>query len=102
MASTDRIHFNLDTAERPDHFEVFVANIAGKAVPISDPADLDYKVLLAVDSPFEFFRHCMSQEDRDLLAAQDMPGWRLGLLLEAYLKHYKAEERIDERKRLGF
>lgn len=102
MASTDTIHFDLDTVERDTEFEIFAANINDRRIEISDPADIAYQDLLACDTPMEFFRYTMSVEDRDFLAEQRIAGWRLGKLLEAYLKHYRAEERIDERKKIGF
>lgn len=108
MAATDKVHLNLDTAERPadQQFELFATVINGRRIEISDPAEIDYKDLLTIDTPLQFFRYTMAEEDRDYLAAQNLKGWQLGLLLEQYLTHYRAEERIDERlaqrKKLGF
>lgn len=102
MASTDKIHFNLDEAAREETFDLFVAVVNDRRIEISDPADIDYQDLLACDSPIEFWKFTMSQEDRDWLAEQRIKGWRIGLLLEKYLKHYKAQERVDARKKLGF
>ncbi len=108
MASTDKIHLNLDEVQRPEdqQFEVFATVINGRRIEISDPAEIDYKDLLTIDTPLQFFRYTMSEDDRNYLAEQNLKGWRLGLLLEGYLKHYRAEERIDQRleqrKRLGF
>jgi hypothetical protein len=104
MASTDKIHLNLDEAERPDDqkFDLFAFNLKDRRIEVSDPAEIDYQDLLECETPIEFFRFTMSQDDRDFLAAQRMPAWRLGLLLEKYLTHYKAKERIDQRKKLGF
>ncbi len=106
MASTDKVHLNLDTAERPEEFELFATVINGRRIEIGDPADIDYKDLLTIDTPLQFFRYTMSEEDRNWLAEQNLKGWRLGLLLETYLRHYRAQERIDERleqrKKLGF
>lgn len=102
MASTTKIHFNADTAERGDDFEVFTTVIQGREIQITDPADMDYQDLLGCETPMEFLRFCMKEEDRDFLRTTRIKGWRLGLLMEAYLGHYKAKERIDERKKLGF
>ena len=104
MASTDVIHFNADTAERPDEFEVFTAVVGDKTLRITDPADIDYQDLLQCETPLEFFKYAMSQEDRDHLANTRLKSWRLNLLLEAYLKHYRASERVDKdvRAKLGF
>ena len=106
MASTDVVHLNLDTAEREDKFETFAVVIHERRVEISDPAEIDFKDLLQIENSMQFLRYCMSQEDRDWLAEENLKGWELGLLLESFLKHYRATERIDERldqrKRLGF
>lgn len=102
MADTGKVHFDLDTVERDETFEPFAVTIKGRRIVISDPADIDYQDLLTVQQPLEFFKFTMSQEDRDYLREQHFPGWRLGKLFEAYLDHYKAEERIDQRKKLGF
>ncbi len=106
MPSTDVVHFNLDTEERGEEFEVFATVIRERRIEISDPAEIDFKDLLSIDNPMQFFRFCMKQEDRDFLAEQNLKGWELGRLLDRFLTHYKATERIDERlenrKKLGF
>ena len=102
MASTDKIHLNLDTAEREQEFETFAVNIGDRRIEITDPAEIDWNDLMNCDSPVEFWKYTMKQEDRDYLAAQKLKSWRIALLLEKYLAHYKAEERVDARKKLGF
>lgn len=108
MAATDKVHLNLDTAERPEdqQFELFTTVVNDRTITITDPAEIDYKDLLTIETPLQFFRYTMSEADRDFLAEQNLKGWKLGLLLESYLTHYRAEERIDERlaqrKKLGF
>ncbi len=110
MASTDKIHFNLDEIERDDEFEVFTFAVKGadgeqRTLQATDPADIDYQDLLAIESPVQFFRYTMSQEDRDFLATTRIKGWRLGKLVEKYLEHYKAADRVgneEQRRKLGF
>lgn len=103
MASTDKIHFNADEAERPQEFEPFVTVLNGRTITISDPADIDFQDLLEIENPMGFFKYTMSQEDRDWLASErGIKGWRLGLVLEQYLKHFQAADRIEQRKKLGF
>ena len=103
MASTDKVHFNLDTVERrpEETFDVFATVIEGRRIEITDPAEIDYQDLLGCDSPLEFLRFTMTEEDREYLRSTRIKGWRLGKLIEAYLAHYKAEERMDKKK-LGF
>lgn len=105
MTTPEKVHLNLDTVERdPEHsFEVFAFVLNGRRIEIQDPAEIDYQDLLECESPAEFLRYTMTEEDRDYLAgAKGLKGWRFGKLLEAYLKHYKAAERVDDRKKLGF
>lgn len=111
MASTDKIHFNLDEVERDDKFEVFTFAATDKetkeqrTLRATDPADIDYQDLLAIETPAQFFKYTMTQEDRDFLAKTRIKGWRFGKLIEAYLAHYKAQERVgteEQRRKLGF
>lgn len=111
MASTDKIHFDLDAVERGEDFEVFAFPVTNqetkerRILHATDPADIDYQDLLAIETPVQFFRYTMSQEDRDFLATTRIKGWRLGKLVEAYLEHYKAQDRVgtaEQRKKLGF
>lgn len=104
MASTDKVHFSLDTIERPKNqvFETFYADLFGRRIAISDPAEVDWRTLATISKPMDFFKHCMSQEDRDWLADQDgIEAWQMGQLLEYYFEHYQAEKRIEERRALG-
>lgn len=103
MASTDHIDLNLDTAERPkDQVKgAFAFTWKERRILLSDPAELDYRKLLEVESPVGFLRYTASQEDRDFLASEEgaMEGWRLGLLMEKYYKHFGLDK---ERQKLGF
>ncbi len=110
MASTDKIHLDLDELEREDDFETFTFVVTDKdgekqTLQATDPADIDYQDLLAIDSPVQFFRYTMTQEHRDILAESRIKGWRLGKLVEKYLEHYKAADRVgneEQRRKLGF
>lgn len=103
MASTDHIDLDLDSAERPKEQvkPAFVFAWKGRTISLSDPAELDYRKLLEVESPIGFLRFTASQEDRDFLASEEgsMEGWRLGVLMEKYYKHFGMDQ---ERKKLGF
>lgn len=106
MASTDKVHFVVDEAKRPDTevFETFTADVKGRMITFGDPAEIDYQDLLACETPMQFWKFTVAQEDRDYIAECRMEGWRLGALLTAYLEHYRAAERVDvdTRKKLGF
>lgn len=103
MASTDHIDLNLDTAERPaDQVKpIFSFVWKERRIELTDPANVDYRKLLEVDSPVGFLRFTASQEDRDFLASPEgsMEGWRLGLLMEKYYKHFGMDK---DRQKLGF
>lgn len=101
-SAVDRIDLNLDTVTRDQEFAPFVFVVGDRAIELGDPAELDYQDLLECDTPLQFIRYTATEEDRNFLAQQRIPGWKLGRLLEEYLKHYKAEERVDARKKLGF
>ena len=101
MASTDRIDLNLDEETRDTSYQPFVFYWKGRTISLSDPAELDYRQLLEVESPVGFLRYTASQEDRDFLASEEgkMEGWRLGRLIEKYYKHFGMDK---ERQKLGF
>lgn len=105
MASTDKVHFVVDDAQRDEKpIDPFVADIKGRLVTFGDPAEIDYQDLLSCETPMEFWKYTVSQEDRDHIATTRMESWRLGALLKAYLEHYRATDRVDAdvRKKLGF
>lgn len=105
MASTDRIDLDLDALERPEDqkAEEFAFNWKGRRIVLSDPAELDYRQLLEIDNPLGFLRYTASQSDRDFLAsdAGKMEGWRMGVLIEKYYKHFNLGQG-ENRSKLGF
>lgn len=103
MASTDHIDLNLDTAERPaDQIKPDFAFVwKERRIVLTDPANVDYRKLLEVETPLQFLRFTAQQEDRDFLASPEgsMEGWRLNLMMEGYYKHFGMDK---ERQKLGF
>ena len=97
----DRIDFDLDNVERESKTKPFTFNWKGRAISLSDPAELDYRELLEIDNPLGFLRYTASKEDRDFLASDEgqMEGWRMGKLIEAYYKHFGLDQ---NRNKLGF
>jgi hypothetical protein len=106
MASTTKVHFVVDEAKRPDSqkFETFVADVKGRTIEFGDPAEIAYQDLLSCETPMEFWKYTVSEKDRDHIAETRMESWRLGALLNAYLEHYQASDRLDKdvRAKLGF
>jgi hypothetical protein len=97
----DHIDFNLDDATRDQTFKPFAFTWKGKKMELSDPAELDYRKLLEVETPLHFLRYTASQETRDFLASPEgtMEAWRLNKLMEAYYRHFGMDK---DRSKLGF
>lgn len=93
------IIFDLDAEERDDVKEPFVANIGGRAITMTDPEDIDWQDLLDIENPVAFLRFCVSDDDRDHIFEQSMPGWKLGRLMDAYMKHYGVDKKMREFER---
>ncbi len=88
--STDHVDLNLDEIER-EQSEIkgpfsFVCD--GKRFMLSDPADLDWRQLLEIDDPIAFFRYCMPADQKEDFKALNVPGWKLGKIIEGFQKHY--------------
>lgn len=90
MPSDQKIHLDLNSVERDVHYNDFVFDWKGRTMSLSDPAELDFRKLLEVDTPIGFLRFTMSQEDRDFLASEEgqMETWRMNKLIEAYYRHF--------------
>lgn len=85
-----QIAINLDTVERPEEElkPPFVAAIGGKELTFLDAAELEWDDLAQMDSPEDFVRLTLSDEDQETLYAAKLPGWKFGQLWEAYQRHY--------------
>jgi len=90
MASTDHIDLDLDSLERDVTYKPFVFGWKGRTISLSDPAELDFRQLLEVETPIGFLKFTASQEDRDFLASDEgwMESWRLNKLIEKYYRHF--------------
>lgn len=93
MAPVDKVTLNLDSLEREDPREPFSVVVAGKRIVMSDPADLDWKILLELreDNPAQFFRHVVSADDQNHFRKAAIPGWKMRKLMEMYQEHYGLE-----------
>ncbi len=88
--SDQHVDINLDEIER-EQDEVkapFAFVVEGQRFTLTDPADLDWKQLLEIDDPVAFFRYCMPQPQKTAFKELDVPGWKLGKIIEAFQKHY--------------
>lgn len=96
----EEITLNLDTVERPGGpIKPFSAVVEGRRIVMTDPEDIDWQDLLEIEDPLDFLRHCVSDEDRTYLRGVKIPGWKFGVLMERYQKHYKLDEKIREAQR---
>lgn len=96
------VDFDLDTVERPREEQVehpFRTNVNGTVITMLDPSDLDWQDLLSIDTPSGFLQYAINTEDRTYLRKQKIPGWKFNLLMEAYMAHYRMEERMEEARR---
>ena len=88
--SPESVDLNHDTIER-EQTEVkppFAFAVDGHRFVLNDPADLDWKQLLEIDDPIAFFRYCMPQDQKDVFKSLNIPGWKLGKIIEGFQKHY--------------
>lgn len=84
-----KVAFNLGTAEREKVYEPYtVALSTGEVITLTDPADLDWKQILLIENPADFFKYCVSEEDKELLRKEPIPGWKMRLLIEDFQRHY--------------
>jgi hypothetical protein len=89
-SSPDHIDLNLDEIEREQSQvkQPFAFALAGHRFVLNDPADLDWKELLEIEDPIGFFKHCMPEEQKEIFKTLDVPGWKLGKIIESFQKHY--------------
>lgn len=85
-----KVSLNLDTLEREDPREPFSIVISGKRIVMSDPSDLDWKVLMDLNenNPMQFFRYVVAPDDQAHFKKADIPGWKMRKLMELYQEHY--------------
>jgi hypothetical protein len=84
----NKVALNLDTLEREDRYDEFASVIGGRRIVFTDAAELDWQVLAELDSPEDFIENCTTDEDREHILKQSIPGWKFRALWEAYQAHY--------------
>lgn len=92
---------DLDALERPekDVKPPFVVKIADRKITFTDPGEIDWQDLAAVDVPADLFAVALSREDRQFFREQRIPGWKFNELMRSYYVHYDFEEKIKAAKR---
>lgn len=89
MPENQKVTFNLATVERERTYEPYVIALAsGETIVMTDPADLDWTDILKIENPADFFRFCVSDEDKEKLRKEKIPGWKMRLLIQDYQQHY--------------
>ena len=88
ISSIEKINLNLDTVEREQVYEPYVVVVDGHPITMTDPKDLDWKVLLTIDRPSQFFAHVVSDEDKQIFKKAMIEGWKMEMLLRDYQTHY--------------
>lgn len=74
----------------------FTFQLGGREITMIDPSTLDWRDLMEIENPVYFLKYALSEEvpegqtvsDKEHVKAQAMPGWKLGKLIEGYIKHY--------------
>lgn len=88
-SSVPKVAFNLDTVERERVYEPYVVALStGETITMTDPADLEWQDILLIENPADFFRFCVSEEDKQKLRKEKIPGWKMRLLIADYQTHY--------------
>lgn len=92
--SSQAIALNLDTAERDSKEirEPFAFVVGGRQLVLSDPADLDWQVVNAIDDEVEYLKSAMKPDDLEHFLAQPIPLWKIEQLGRKYQEHYGAGE----------
>lgn len=95
------VDFDLDSVEKDaaDIRPVFVTNVKGRKVEMTSPDDVDWQDLLLMQNPVELLNFVVSKEDLAHIRAQNIPGWKLGKLMDAYSLHYGLDERMRKAQR---
>jgi hypothetical protein len=95
------VALDLDSMERPakDIKPPFRFVVAEREITMLDPAEIDWRDLITLESPMQFINFTMSQDDRTFLLAQDLPGWKFNQLMDAYYRHYDLESLIRNAQR---
>lgn len=97
----ENVNLNLDAVERPaeDRVDPFKVVVGGRVITMTDPEEIDWQDLLTIEDPIQFLEFCVSEEDRDYLAEQKIPGWKFGHLIQGYQKHFKIDKKIAQAQR---
>ena len=98
---TPGVVLDLDAEERPaaEVKPPFIVTVGERVLTLADPGELDWKDLASVEIPSDLLRIAMSQEDRQHLFKQALPGWKFNILMESYYNHYDLEDKIRQAKR---
>jgi hypothetical protein len=82
-----KVNLNLDELEREGKAP-FAFVLGGKRVEMKDPAEIDFKDLLAIEHPANFLKFALSDEAKQVLYENDLPGWKFNKIIEAYMEYY--------------
>jgi hypothetical protein len=83
-----KVHSNLDEAERDSTYETFAFVLNGQRVEMVDPREIEFKDLMTIEHPANFLKFALSPEAKKLLAETDLPGWKFNKLIHDYMDHY--------------
>lgn len=92
---------DLDALERPakDVKPPFTVKVGDRVLTMQDPEELDWQDLLDLQHPIDFLQYVLSDDDRQHLMNQNMPGWKLSKLMDKYTKHFDIDKKMREAER---
>src|SRR4051794_38062988 len=87
MSESDRIDLNLDTLEPEKKYSEFSFALEDNRYAMMNPADIDWKDLMAISTVAQFSKLAMSEADYKAFREARLPGWKLNKLFEPSAKH---------------
>lgn len=84
------VMLNVDTLERRkgEAKDPFAFLLAGRRIEMKDSSEIDWQVLMELDHPIDLLRATLSKEDREFLAEQRFPGWKLREIMRRYYDYH--------------
>lgn len=86
---SESVPFDLDAVEREASGEPFKFTLGGESFTLDSPEAADWRVDPRSPEGLQtLLRGMMGKDQFDRFEQHEMPGWKLGKLLEAAMRHY--------------
>ncbi len=84
-----KVNLSLDDLEKENPKGIFKFTIAGRVITMNDPKDIDWLTLAEIeDDPVQFVQECMSEPDGDFFVDQQLPSWKMDILIKDFMRHF--------------